>query len=67
MPPEEDIYDLAELFKTFGDSTRMRILFVLLESEACVCGLASVTAIWLDIHGAYSLEVCSCSISTTLL
>lgn len=42
MPPEEDIYDLAELFKTFGDSTRMRILFVLLESEACVCGLASV-------------------------
>ena len=33
---------VKELFKTFGDSTRMRILFVLLESEACVCGLASV-------------------------
>ena len=42
MPDEEVLYDLAELFKTFGDSTRMRILFVLLESEACVCGLASV-------------------------
>lgn len=42
MPPEEEIYDLAELFKIFGDSTRMRILFVLFESEACVCGLASV-------------------------
>ena len=40
LPPEDDLYDLAELFKVFGDSTRIRILFVLLESEVCVCDLA---------------------------
>ena len=34
------MYDLAELFKIFGDSTRIRILFVLFESEVCVCDLA---------------------------
>ena len=37
---EEMLYDLADLFKVFGDSTRIRILFVLLEAEACVCDLA---------------------------
>lgn len=41
LPEEEKIYDLAELFKIFGDSTRMRILFVLLEAEVCVCDLAA--------------------------
>ena len=40
MPPENDILDLAELFKVFGDSTRMRILFVLFSAEVCVCDLA---------------------------
>ena len=40
MPPDETLYDLAELFKVFGDSTRMRILFVLFEAEVCVCDLA---------------------------
>ena len=40
LPPENDLYDLAELFKVFGDSTRIRILFVLLGSEVCVCDLA---------------------------
>ena len=40
MPPEEELYDLAELFKVFGDSTRIRILFVLFEAEVCVCDLA---------------------------
>lgn len=40
MPDENDLYDLAELFKMFGDSTRIRILFVLTGSEACVCDLA---------------------------
>lgn len=40
LPPEEDLYNLAELFKVFGDSTRIRILFVLFESEVCVCDLA---------------------------
>ena len=39
---EEELFDLAELFKVFGDSTRVRILFVLFESEMCVCGLAEL-------------------------
>ena len=37
---ENELYDLAELFKVFGDSTRIRILFVLFEAEVCVCDLA---------------------------
>lgn len=41
MPEEDKLYDLAELFKVFGDSTRIRILFVLFEEEMCVCDLAS--------------------------
>ena len=40
MPGETELYDLAELFKVFGDSTRIRILFVLFETEVCVCDLA---------------------------
>lgn len=40
LPKEEVLYDLAELFKVFGDSTRIRILFVLFEAEVCVCDLA---------------------------
>lgn len=40
MPCEEDLMDLAELFKVFGDTTRIRILFVLFEAEVCVCDLA---------------------------
>lgn len=41
LPQEERLYDLAELFKIFGDSTRIRLLFVLFESEVCVCDLAA--------------------------
>ena len=40
MPDEIELYNLAELFKVFGDSTRIRILFVLFEAEVCVCDLA---------------------------
>lgn len=40
MPDETKLYDLSELFKVFGDSTRIRILFVLFECEVCVCDLA---------------------------
>lgn len=40
MPDETELYDLAELFKVFGDSTRIQILFVLFEAEVCVCDLA---------------------------
>lgn len=42
LPSEDDIFDLAELFKIFGDSTRMRILFVLFEEEVCTCDLAEI-------------------------
>ena len=41
MPGETELYDLAELFKVFGDSTRIRILYVLFEAEVCVCDLAA--------------------------
>ena len=40
MPDEDKLYDLAELFKVFGDSTRIRILYVLFEAELCVCDIA---------------------------
>jgi len=40
MPEEETLYDLAELFKVFGDSTRTRILWALDEAEMCVCDIA---------------------------
>ena len=42
MPDEEILYDLAELFKVFGDSTRVKILFVLFQSEMCVCDIAEL-------------------------
>ena len=40
MPQEETLYDLAELFKVFGDSTRIKILWALDEAEMCVCDIA---------------------------
>ena len=40
LPEENNMQDLAELFKVFGDTTRIRILFVLFESEMCVCDMA---------------------------
>ena len=36
MPTEEKLYDLAELFKVFGDTTRIRILYELFDKEMCV-------------------------------
>ena len=40
LPDVEEMYDLAELFKVFGDSTRIRILFALFEGDFCVNDLA---------------------------
>ncbi len=40
MPKEEALYDLAELYKVFGDTTRIKILYALFESEMCVCDIA---------------------------
>lgn len=42
FPDEELLYDVAELFKVFGDSTRVRIICALFESEMCVCDIADV-------------------------
>ena len=42
MPDEETLYDLAELFKVFGDTTRTKILCALFESEMCVCDIAAL-------------------------
>ena len=42
MPAEDQLYDLAELFKVFGDSTRIKILYALFEAEMCVCDIAQL-------------------------
>lgn len=42
MPEDETLYDLAELFKVFGDTTRIRILYALFSSEMCVCDIADL-------------------------
>lgn len=42
MPKESTLYELADLYKVFGDSTRIKILYVLFESEMCVCDIAEV-------------------------
>ena len=40
LPAEDQLFDLAELYKIFGDSTRVKILFLLFEEEMCVCDIA---------------------------
>jgi len=42
MPGEDTLFDLSELFKTFGDSTRIRILFCLFIQEMCVCDISNL-------------------------
>jgi len=42
MPDPVDLYELADLFKLFGDSTRLGILWALSESEMCVCDLCAL-------------------------
>ena len=42
MPDEEALYEAAELLKVFGDSTRIRIIFVLCRGEMCVCDIANL-------------------------
>ena len=41
MPDEDALFDLSELFKVFGDSTRIKILYVLSVSSMCVCDIAN--------------------------
>ncbi len=42
LPPEDEMADMAELFKVFGDSTRIKILCILWRSELCVCDMAAL-------------------------
>ena len=42
MPQEQELLDLAEFFKVFGDSTRIKILYALSQSEMCVCDIAAL-------------------------
>ena len=42
MPEEEDLYNLADFFKVFGDSTRIKIISALLTCEMCVCDIAAL-------------------------
>ena len=42
MLDDNIIIDLAELFKVFGDSTRMKIIYALMEEELCVCDIANI-------------------------
>lgn len=42
MPSEDALYDVAELFKVFGDSTRTRIISALFSAELCVCDIAKL-------------------------
>jgi len=42
MPDEDTLFDLTELFRILGDSTRIRILYVLFEAEMCVCDIAAL-------------------------
>ena len=48
MPNEDDLFSLADLFKIFGDSTRLRILYVLYDTELCVCDIAQVLGMQLS-------------------
>lgn len=42
MPKDEKLYDLAELFKVFGDTTRIKIIYALFQEEMCVCDIAAL-------------------------
>lgn len=43
LPEDEVLYELAELFRVFADSTRVKILYALFEAELCVCDLSRLT------------------------
>lgn len=45
LPDEETVYDVSELFRIFGDSSRARIICALCESEMCVCDLAALLSL----------------------
>ena len=65
MPKQEDLKELADFFKVFGDGTRIRILYALLSSEMCVCDLAELV-IGMDPLGTELLEMSQSAISHQL-
>ena len=42
LPIDEELFSLADLFKIFGDTTRIKILYALFESELCVCAISEL-------------------------
>lgn len=42
LPPDETLFELSDLFKLFGDTTRIKILYLLFEKELCVCDIATL-------------------------
>ena len=42
LPDDDTLFALADLYKIFGDSTRLRILYVLFDTELCVCDIAEL-------------------------
>ena len=42
MPDEKKLSDLSDLFKLFGDGTRIKILYSLFESDLCVCAISEL-------------------------
>ena len=45
MPDEELLYDLADLFKAFADTTRIRILYALMGQDRCVADIADIIGV----------------------
>ena len=57
MPQDETLYDLAELFKVFGDSTRIKILYALFEAE--LCGMRYRAAFKRIPNGSFTSAACA--------
>lgn len=45
LPDDEVLYELADLFRVFADTTRVKILYALFEAELCVCDLSRLTGL----------------------
>ena len=52
LPEEELLYDLGDFFKILGDSTRIKILSALFQSEMCVCDIAALLGMTQSVEGA---------------
>ena len=62
---EEDLYDLADLFKAFSDTTRIKLLYALMEGELCVADLvektgATQSAVSHQLRGLKQMDLIRC-------